>query len=68
MHDQCLICEKMAPKIKSGRENIVNESHKGRSISVVDKTLEDKVDQIQYNQKVRLSDIAYQVNVEYGSV
>ncbi len=56
-------------KFKSGRENIVDESRSGRSISVADKTLETKVDVvILCDQKERLSDIMYQVNAAYGCV
>ncbi len=47
-------------KYESSCENIVDESCSGRLISVADKTFENKVDTIiRYDQKARLSNIAY---------
>ncbi len=54
----------MYKEFKSGGEDIDKESYSGRSISVADKMLENKIYTIiQNDQKVRLFDIGYQVNV-----
>ncbi len=56
-------------KFKSGRKNIIDESHSGRPISVANKTLGNKDDTIiQCDLKARLSDIPYQVTVAYSIV
>ncbi len=56
-------------EFKSCCENIIDENHPGRPISVTDKTLENKVDTIiQWDGKVRLSNVEYRVNVPYGIV
>ncbi len=56
-------------KLKRGCGSIVGESHSGRLISVADKILENIVDMIiQCDQKTKLSDIVYEVNVAYGTV
>ncbi len=55
-------------KFKSGHRNIIDESCLGKTISVTDVMLENKVDAIiQRGQKARLFDIVHH-NMDYFSI